>query len=76
MTSYTRKLYDREHGSKGRKPSGIRLRYGRQTQLAGFSLQDEIRAYLPDGRVVAHIDQEWDVNDNLQRWADRRFRSE
>lgn len=71
MTSYTRKLHSKDPS----KAVAIhRLRYGKHTTLTQFSLHDEVQALVKPSRAVAHIEQDFDVTERLQRWADRGWR--
>lgn len=75
MTSYTKKLYTKDPA----KAVAIhRLRYGRHTMLASFSLAERDRqdaaVALGGGRRLAQIEDEFDVTERLQRWSDRGWR--
>lgn len=75
MTSYTRKL----HTTDPSKAVAIhRLRYGRHTTLASFSLAErnavDIAVALSGGAVPARIESDWDVSERLERMADRGWK--
>jgi len=79
MTAYTRKLYSRNRAAAA---DLRRLKYGKHTTLACFVLDDEARYGINKGllspagvQCQARIEDDFDVASNLDRFADRRFRS-
>lgn len=78
MTSYTKKLYRTKPHAAVAVRNANRLRYGKHTTLAAFSLADREAAETEFRSAVGHceakIEAEFDVTERLQRWADRNWR--